>query len=42
MFTTVAMAFQQIVTELSGDQSEEERIMATTKTVLQLMKQNGR
>jgi hypothetical protein len=30
------------MTELNGDESEEERIVAITESVLQLMKQNGR
>jgi hypothetical protein len=34
--------FQQIMTELSGAESEEDRIMAITRTVLKLMKQNDR
>jgi hypothetical protein len=29
------------MTELNGAESEDDRIMATTKTVLKLMKQNG-
>jgi hypothetical protein len=33
---------QQIMTELSGAVSEEDKIVAITKTVLNLMKQNGR
>jgi hypothetical protein len=36
------MIFQQIMTELNGAESEEDRIMAITKTVFKLMKQNGR
>jgi hypothetical protein len=42
MFKAVATAFQQIMTELNGAESEEVRIMAITKVVLKLMKQNGR
>jgi hypothetical protein len=42
MFTIVATAFQQIMTKLNGAESEKEKIMAITKTVLKLMKQNGR
>jgi hypothetical protein len=33
MFTTVATVFQQIVTELRGDESEEDRIVAMTKMI---------
>ena len=39
MFKAVAAVFQQIMTELSGAGSEH-RIVAITKTVLKLMKQN--
>jgi hypothetical protein len=42
MFTVVATIFQKIVTELNGTESEQNRIMAITKIVLKLMKQNGR
>jgi hypothetical protein len=42
MFTAVATIFQQIMTELNGADSEEDRIMIITRTVLKLMKQNGR
>jgi hypothetical protein len=42
MFSVVATIYQQIITELSGAELEETRIMAITKTVLKLMKQNGR
>jgi hypothetical protein len=41
MFKVVIMIFQQIMTELNGAESEEDRIMAITKTVLKLVKQNG-
>jgi hypothetical protein len=41
MFTAVATIFQQIVTELNGAESEEDKIMTITKIVLKLMKQNG-
>jgi hypothetical protein len=41
MFTVVATAFQQIMTEFNGAESEEDRIVAVTKIVLKLMKQNG-
>jgi hypothetical protein len=43
MFTIVATIFQQIMTELTirGAKSEDV-IMAIIKTVLKLMKQNGR
>jgi ABC-type thiamine transport system substrate-binding protein len=36
-FTVVAKVFQQIMTKLNGAESEEDRIMAITKTVLKLM-----
>jgi hypothetical protein len=39
-FTVVATAFQQIMTELNGAEPEGNRIMAITKIVLKLMKQN--
>jgi hypothetical protein len=42
MFTVVAKIFQQIMTELSEAESEENRIMAITKIVSKLMKRNGR
>jgi hypothetical protein len=42
MLKVVATIFQQIMTELSGAESEDDRIMATTKIVVNLMKQNGR
>jgi hypothetical protein len=41
MLKVVAKVFQQITTELNGSASEENRIMAVTKTVLKLMKKNG-
>jgi uncharacterized tellurite resistance protein B-like protein len=41
MFKVVAMVFQQIMTELSGAESEEDRIVAITKIVSKLMNQNG-
>jgi hypothetical protein len=41
MSTVVSTIFQQIITELSAAESEEDRIMAITKTVLKLVKQNG-
>jgi hypothetical protein len=37
----VAMVVHQIMTELSEAVSEEEKIMAITKMVFNLMKQNG-
>jgi hypothetical protein len=37
----VAVIVQQIMTELSGAVSEENKIVAITKIVLNLMKQNG-
>jgi hypothetical protein len=42
MFTVVATIFQQIVTQLNGAGSEEDRIMAVIRIALKLMKQNGR
>jgi hypothetical protein len=45
MFAVVAVVFQlifqHIMTELSGAESEEDKIIAITKIVLKLMKQNG-
>jgi hypothetical protein len=40
MFTVVATVFQQIMTELTGARSEDERIVAITNIALKLMKQN--
>jgi hypothetical protein len=37
MFTAVAKIFQQILTELSGAEVQEQRIMVITKIVLKLM-----
>jgi methionine-rich copper-binding protein CopC len=37
----VVTAVQQIMTEFNGAVSEEDKIVAITKTVLNLMKQNG-
>jgi hypothetical protein len=37
MFKVVTTIFQQIMTELNGAESEEDRIMAITNTVLELM-----
>jgi hypothetical protein len=37
----VVTAVQQIMTEFSGAVSEEQKILAITKVVLNLMKQNG-
>jgi hypothetical protein len=42
MFTVIAKIFQQIMTEHSGVESEEDRIMVITKNALKLVKQNGR
>jgi hypothetical protein len=42
MLTVVARIFQQIMTESNGAESEEDRIVVITKTVLKLVKQNGR
>jgi hypothetical protein len=41
MFTVVTTAFQQIMTELNGAESED-RTVAITKIVFKLLKQNGR
>jgi uncharacterized tellurite resistance protein B-like protein len=41
MFKIVATVLQQIVTELNGAESQEDRIVAITKIVLRVMKQNG-
>jgi hypothetical protein len=41
MFTVVETAFQQIVTELNGAETEKGR-MAITKTLLKFTKRNGR
>jgi hypothetical protein len=41
MFKIVAMIFQQIMTDLSVAESEEDRIMTITKIGFKLMKQNG-
>jgi hypothetical protein len=41
MFTVVATAFQQTMTELNGAKSEEGRIIAITIIVFKLNKQNG-
>jgi hypothetical protein len=41
MFKVVATIFQQIMTELNGNESEEDRIMVIAKIVLKLMKRNG-
>jgi hypothetical protein len=42
MFKEVVMAFQQIMTELNGAESEEARVVAITKILLKLMKKNVR
>jgi hypothetical protein len=41
MFKVVATVFQQIVIELNAAESEEDRMVAITKIVLKLMKQNS-
>jgi hypothetical protein len=41
MFDIVAAIFHQIMTELTGAETEEDRIVAITKIVLKLIKQNG-
>jgi hypothetical protein len=38
IFEVVATIFLQIITELNGDESEEDRLMAITEIVLRLMK----
>jgi hypothetical protein len=40
MFRVVAKTFQQIMTDLSGAESEEDRIMTVTIIVSELMKKN--
>jgi hypothetical protein len=42
MFRVVATASQKIMTELNGAESEGDRIVAITKIVIKLVKQNGR
>jgi hypothetical protein len=42
MSTAVATVRQQIMTELSGTEEEENRIIVITNIVLNLIKQNGR
>jgi uncharacterized tellurite resistance protein B-like protein len=41
MFKVVSTVFHQVISELSGAESEEDRIVAITKMLLKLMKQNG-
>jgi hypothetical protein len=41
MLKVVATILQQMMTELSGAESEEGRIIAITKITLTFMKQNG-
>jgi hypothetical protein len=41
MFPVIATILQQIMTELSGAELEEDRIVAITEIVLKLMEQNG-
>jgi hypothetical protein len=41
MLKVVTTVFQQIMTECYGAESEDDRIVAITKIVLKLMKQNG-
>jgi hypothetical protein len=38
MFTVVAKIFQKIMTQLNGADSEEDRTVPITRTVLKLMK----
>jgi hypothetical protein len=40
MIKVVATVFKQTMTELNGDESEKDKIMAITKIVLKPMKQN--
>jgi hypothetical protein len=40
MFIAVVTIFQQIMTDLSEAESENDRIVVVTKAVLKLMKQN--
>jgi hypothetical protein len=40
MFTVVATILQQIMTELSGAESEEDRTVVITKVVLKMMTQS--
>jgi hypothetical protein len=42
MFKALTTTSQQIMTKLNGADSEENRIMTITKTVLKLIKQNDR
>jgi hypothetical protein len=42
MFKVVATALRQIMTELSGTDSEEDKIVADPEIVWKLMKQTGR
>jgi Na+/phosphate symporter len=42
MFKVVTTTFQQIMTKFNGADSEKDRIMTITKTLLKLMKQNDR
>jgi uncharacterized tellurite resistance protein B-like protein len=41
MFTAVATLFQQIMTELNGAESEEDRIITIAKIVFHIIKKNG-
>jgi hypothetical protein len=41
MLKEVATVFQQIMTELNGAESKDDRTMSITKLVLNLMKQTG-
>jgi hypothetical protein len=42
MYRVVSTVFLQVMTELNGAESEQDRIMAITKIVLKLMKKNSR
>jgi hypothetical protein len=41
MFKVGATIFQHIMTELTGAESEEDRVMTVTKIVLKFKKQSG-
>jgi hypothetical protein len=41
MFTVVTMVFQQIMIELNGAESQEERIVTVTKIEIKITKKNG-
>jgi hypothetical protein len=41
MFKAVAMIFQQIMTDLNGAESEEDRTMGITKSCIKTREENG-